>query len=63
MAYLQKHDPDCWGLRFQGEGWYFGGGDTLLLVSVDDQWELFGWTDRDPRPILQELLCLENHYG
>ncbi len=63
MAYLRKHDPDCVGLHFRGEGWYQGGGDTLLLITIDGRWELFGWTDRDPRPIFQQLLALENHYG
>jgi len=58
---LRAHNPDCRGLVFQGEGWYSGGGDTLLVVVEDSQWRLFGWLGRDPRPMFEKLLALENN--
>lgn len=58
---LRAHNPDCKGLVFRGEGWYSGDGDTLLVVSEDSQWRLFVWHDRDPRPMFEQLLALENN--
>ena len=55
---LQAHNPDCKGLVFGGEGWYNGDGDTLLVISEDSQWRLFGWHGRDPRPMFRKLLRL-----
>jgi len=53
-AYLQAQNLDCAGLHFQGEGWYRGGGnDILLIVPEGDRWRLFGWRNSDPRPIYQ----------
>ena len=41
---------DCNGIHFKSEGWYQGDGDTLLITRNDNQWRLFGWENRDPRP-------------
>lgn len=56
--YLRAHNIDCQGLHFQGEGWYRGGNDTVLIVTEDNCWRAFGWVNQDPRPILQRLLNL-----
>ncbi len=61
-AYLQARNLDCEGIHFQGEGWYQGDGDTLLIICEDDRWKLFGWQGRDPRPIFQELLAMEKFH-
>lgn len=61
--YLKAHNPDCKGLHFQGEGWYKSGDeDILLIIAEGDRWRLFIWRKRDPRPIFQQLLALENCY-
>lgn len=60
-ASLKAHNPDCRGLVFRGEGWYCGGDDTLLVVAEDSQWRLFGWLNRDPRPMFKKLLSLGNN--
>lgn len=62
IAYIQAHNPDCKGIHFQGAGWYRGGEDTLLIIAEGNQWRLSGWRNRDPRPIFQRLLALENCY-
>jgi len=59
--WLRAHNPDCKGLVFQGEGWYGGDGNTLLVVAEDSQWRLFGWLNRDPRPMFERLLAMENN--
>ena len=60
LAYLQARNLDCEGIHFQGEGWYSGDGDTLLIVRDKEQWCLLGWDKFDPRPIFQQLLAMEN---
>ena len=59
-AHLRAHNPDSYGLNFQGEGWYRGEEDVLLVVAENDKWRIFGWHGRDPRGIFQQLLALEN---
>lgn len=61
LAYLQARNLDCDGIHFKGEGWYQGDGDTLLIIPEKDKWRLFGWENRDPRPIFYVMLTLENH--
>lgn len=58
---LKAHNPDCKGLVFQGEGWYSGDSDTLLVVAEDSQWRLFIWHGHDPRKTFRHLLTLENN--
>lgn len=68
LAFLQARNLDCEGIHYNGEGWYQGGKDTLLIIRDEEhwkkeQWKLFGWENRDPRPIFQQLLDLENHHA
>jgi len=53
--FLRTRNLDCEGLRFQGEGWYRGNNDTLLLVPEGDRWRLYGWRNHDPRPVYQRF--------
>lgn len=63
LAYLQARNLDCEGIYFKGEGWYQGDKDTLLIIREDKLWRLFGWENRDPRPIFQQLLAMEKHHA
>ena len=60
-TYLQAHNSDCVGFSFQGEGWYHGAEDVLLVVSENGRWRMFGWHGRDPRKMFQQFLALESN--
>jgi hypothetical protein len=60
LAYLQARNLDCDGIHFKGEGWYSGDKDTLLIIQEEGRWRLYGWENRDPRPLFKQLLDLEN---
>ena len=42
------------GITYEGEGWY----GNKLVVRYDDKFEVFLWTQEDPRELLMKLANL-----